>query len=82
MTLATVSSFLKRRISKICPIYLVCTLLALAVAVRPYPWPTVLENLLLLQVARVPLIHENDPAWSLNYEVLHYLAFIPRRYRG
>lgn len=71
--------YLKKRMLRIYPIYLMCMLLTLAVA-QSYPWKTVLGNLSLMQVLFTDVITENSASWSLHYEVLYYLLFIPISY--
>jgi peptidoglycan/LPS O-acetylase OafA/YrhL len=75
----TIGVYLKKRVLRIYPIYFVSLLLALAVA-RPYPLTTILGNFSLLQVLVTDVIRENDPSWSLHYELLYYLLFIPISY--
>ena len=77
LTLGTTAGYVKRRLLRLYPIYAVSVLLALAAAATAYAWPIVGGNLLFLQVLLVPVIPENAPAWSLHYEVLCYLLFIP-----
>jgi peptidoglycan/LPS O-acetylase OafA/YrhL len=77
LTIATVSTYLRKRFLRIYPIYLLATLLALLVATTLYSWRVVVGNLLFLHVVKMRMIDENSPSWSLQYEVCYYLAFIP-----
>ncbi|WP_165903664.1 acyltransferase family protein [Hymenobacter gummosus] len=76
---ASIGVYLKKRLLRIYPIYFVSLLLTMAVA-QPYPLTTVLGNFSLLQVLLTDIIRENDPSWSLHYELLYYLLFIPISY--
>jgi len=69
--------YLKKRFIRIYPIYLISIILGLVISLTTYPWITFLSNLTLTQNIFSPVIWENNPAWSLNYEVLYYLLFIP-----
>jgi len=73
----TISTYLKKRFVRIYPLYFVCIVFALLVALNRYKLLTVVSNLTLLQNIVSPVIFENNPAWSLNYEVAFYLIFIP-----
>lgn len=73
----TILSYLKKRFSRIYPIYFLSMVLALLVAKHSYPLSTVLGNLTMTQNFLTPVIFENNPAWSLNFEILFYLLFIP-----
>lgn len=77
LTLNTTATYLRKRFIRIYPIYIICLLLSLVVAVRPYPIPTIFSHFLLVQGLFSPLITEIAPAWSLNYEVIFYLLFVP-----
>ncbi|RZJ92015.1 MAG: acyltransferase [Hymenobacter sp.] len=69
--------YLKKRFTRIYPIYLVSIVLALLVARTSYPPVTVISNLTMTQNFLAPVIFENNPAWSLNFEILFYMLFIP-----
>lgn len=76
LTGSSVGTYLKKRFVRIYPIYAVAMLLTLAVA-APYPLTTWLAHFSLTQVLLAPVIFENSPSWSLHYEVLYYLLFVP-----
>lgn len=73
----TIFTYLKKRFIRIYPIYIFCLSIALLVAVHSYSLPTILSHLTLTQCLLSPPITELVTAWSLNYEVLFYLLFIP-----
>ena len=76
--------YLKKRLIRLYPIYIFAMLLCLAVSVKT-SWATFLGNLFFLQ-NDYPYIRFTVPnfvnfsTWSLNYEVLYYLLFIPLFY--
>jgi peptidoglycan/LPS O-acetylase OafA/YrhL len=74
---ATVLNYLKKRFVRIYPIYLLCLAFALFVSTRHYGFGVVFSNVILMQVSLARTVVEIDPAWSLNYEILFYLLFIP-----
>ncbi|TGE04748.1 acyltransferase family protein [Hymenobacter fodinae] len=80
LTRATIPTYLKKRFVRIYPIYLISILIALLLAKQAYPGWTIFSHLLLLQGMTSELISQNSPAWSLHYEVLFYLLFIPLSY--
>lgn len=75
-----VGEYLRRRAVRLIPINCVAVLLACAVA-EAVDWPTVLGNLFFLQNfgdyagVWILVLRENMNLWSLNYEVVFYLAF-------
>lgn len=77
ISFATIGTYLHKRFLRLYPIYVVCLLLAFLVATQPYPLKTILGNLTMTQVWLTPVVEENGPLWSLNFEVLFYLLFIP-----
>jgi peptidoglycan/LPS O-acetylase OafA/YrhL len=77
LTAKTSPTYLEKRLLRIYPIYLVSILVALVIAVAEYSLPVILGNVLFLQILLVPIIGENATSWSLHYEVLYYLLFIP-----
>lgn len=72
--------YLKKRFTRIYPIYFVSILVALLVAKGGYPATTIASNLTMTNNFLAPTIFENNPAWSLNFEILFYLLFIPLSY--
>lgn len=76
----TVRCFIWRRFVRLVPLYLLACLLGQAA--RPDSWGQVAGNLFFLQHAEgyfgwmlAPLTG-NGPLWSLNYEMVYYLAFV------
>ncbi|HTI58425.1 acyltransferase [Mucilaginibacter sp.] len=80
LVVSSIVLYLKKRFVRIYPIYLVAIILTLCVATNKIPVPIVFSNLTLTQNIAYPVIWENNPAWSLNYEALFYLLFIPISY--
>jgi peptidoglycan/LPS O-acetylase OafA/YrhL len=76
----TIIPYLRKRIIRIYPIYIISLLLTLSVITRPYPFSVIAGHFLFLQNSVVSGIWENNPLWSLNNEVIYYLAFIPLSY--
>ncbi|RYY20757.1 MAG: acyltransferase [Cytophagaceae bacterium] len=76
---ADIVPYMKKRLLRIYPIYLVSMALALAVAEETFPPLTILSNLTMTQTQDdlAPVIFHNNPAWSLSFELLFYLLFIP-----
>ncbi|MBC6609610.1 acyltransferase [Hymenobacter sp. BT507] len=77
LTKKQILPYLKKRFTRIYPIYFLCVLAALAAAKGSYPTYTILTNITILQNNSTPIIFEINPIWSLHFEVLFYLAFIP-----
>lgn len=78
LTLATASTYLHKRFVRLYPIYVVCLGLALLIAGASVPsWKAILGNFLFLHVVRVATLQQLAPAWSLQYEVVLYLFFLP-----
>jgi peptidoglycan/LPS O-acetylase OafA/YrhL len=73
----TITAYLKKRLLRLYPIYIVSLLFALLVATNHYSWPTILSNFTFTQGLIKDVIWENGPIWSLNYELLYYILFIP-----
>ncbi|TGE08348.1 acyltransferase family protein [Hymenobacter fodinae] len=73
-----VGMYLKKRFTRIYPIYLLALLAGLAVAGFSYSWEVVAAHLIFANNdVLTPTIFENNPLWSLQHEVLFYLLFIP-----
>lgn len=81
LTADKVVPYLKKRFIRIYPIYFVCLSIALLFAV-PYAPKVILLNYAMLQGLGGPVVWENNPIWSLNYEIVYYLTFIPLSYFG
>ena len=74
---ATILLYLKKRLIRLYPIYIISLVLALLVAINHYSGLTILSNFTFTQGLIKEVIWENNPIWSLNYELLYYLLFIP-----
>jgi peptidoglycan/LPS O-acetylase OafA/YrhL len=72
-----INNYLKKRFIRLYPIYFVATALALLVSTTSYSIPTIFSNFTITQNMLFPVISENAPAWTLNFEVLFYLLFVP-----
>jgi peptidoglycan/LPS O-acetylase OafA/YrhL len=68
--------YLKKRFIRIYPIYFICLTIALLFAI-PYSLKVIAANYAVLQGLVGPVVWENNPLWSLNYEIVYYLLFIP-----
>jgi len=77
LTKKQIKTYLNKRFTRIYPIYFLCVLTALAVAKNNYPLSTILTNLTILQNNSTSIIFEINPIWSLHFEVLFYIIFIP-----
>ncbi|UYZ61365.1 acyltransferase family protein [Hymenobacter weizhouensis] len=77
LTWATVGTYLRKRFTRIYPIYVLSLSGALIVAGFAYSLYTVIAHLLFGQMVLAPLISENNPLWSLQYEIFFYLLFVP-----
>ncbi len=77
---STILIYLKKRFVRIYPIYFISLILALLVKSANYQLFTVICNFTLMQDLLSPVIMENGPVWSLHYEVVYYLLFIPISY--
>ena len=75
LTWATTGEYLKKRLIRIYPIFLFTLLLTLAVRTLHFDVLTIAGNVALLQGLVAADI--NPLGWSLNYEVLYYIIFIP-----
>ena len=76
----TILLYLKKRFVRIYPIYFVSLLLALLVAQQSYSAATIAAQLTVTQGILSPVVREISPAWSLAYEVVFYLLFVPISY--
>ena len=77
LTVKSVFTYCKKRFVRIYPIYLVCLIFAFFSACFAYSSPVVINHLIMNQGIFVPVISEFAPAWSLTYEIIFYILFIP-----
>ncbi len=71
--------YLKKRFIRLYPIYFIALTFTLLIA-NPYPLHTIIASYAIMQNTFGDVILENKPTWSLNYEVIYYLLFIPLSY--
>lgn len=75
---STVGTYIKKRLFRLYPIYVLAILLALLITQHHYSLTTVLANLFFLQrKGGLGFLEELLTSWSLHYEVLFYILFIP-----
>jgi peptidoglycan/LPS O-acetylase OafA/YrhL len=77
LTWQTAGLYLKKRFLRLYPIYIVGILLVVLTTQNQYSLGSILSNLFFLQRVTAPPLAEIGVNWSLNYEVLFYLLFIP-----
>lgn len=77
LTWATAVPYLKKRFIRLYPIYITGILLALLISDKTYSATEILSNALFLQRVTADPMYEIGVNWSLNYEVLFYILFIP-----
>ncbi len=75
-TRADVLAYLKKRFIRLYPIYLV-SILSIVCFINSQQIGLLIKHLFFGQVLLGPVFYENNPLWSLNYEVIFYLLFIP-----
>jgi peptidoglycan/LPS O-acetylase OafA/YrhL len=80
LTSDKIMPYLKKRFIRLYPIYFIALTFTLLVASNHYPLHTILTDYTILQNTLGDVILENKPIWSLNYEVIYYLLFIPLSY--
>jgi peptidoglycan/LPS O-acetylase OafA/YrhL len=80
LTNQTILIYLKKRFVRLYPIYFIIICLTLLVTVNHYPITTIVSNFSFTQNIFSAPMFECNPIWSLNYEVLYYLLFIPISY--
>ena len=75
-------NYLLKRFIRLYPIYLVSVLviLPLVFTADVHGWKVLFGHLTFTNVLFGEIYFENNPLWSLNYEVLYYLLFIPLSY--
>jgi peptidoglycan/LPS O-acetylase OafA/YrhL len=70
------NQYLLKRVIRLVPIYVIA--IVLGILARPEEsFVKILGNLFFLQNVFVERLDGNNPVWSLNYEVIYYLLFIP-----
>jgi peptidoglycan/LPS O-acetylase OafA/YrhL len=77
LELNSIYPYLKKRIKRIYPIYFVSLLITLLVSTTIYSLWTIIGNFVFMQVLVADVLLENGPIWTLHYEIIFYLLFIP-----
>lgn|GEM_PF-1162953 len=72
-----IGSYIKKRLLRIYPIFIVATLFALLITRYQLTGWDIACNFLMLQTLLAYPIFENGPTWSLHYEMVYYGVFIP-----
>ncbi|PTQ99366.1 peptidoglycan/LPS O-acetylase OafA/YrhL [Mucilaginibacter yixingensis] len=72
-----IGSYIKKRLLRIYPIYIIATLFALLITHYSFTGWDIACNFLMLQTLLAYPIFENGPTWSLHYEMVYYGIFIP-----
>ena len=80
LTRQNIFPYLRKRLIRLYPIYVISIIIILPIALRKDSLLTIIGNFFFLQVLAVPTVEGNGPLWSLNYEILYYLAFVPVSY--
>ncbi|MGA0558830.1 acyltransferase family protein [Larkinella sp. VNQ87] len=70
-------TYLRKRFIRLYPIYVIGLIAALSFGFSHYSAFTIIGNFLFLDVLFTDVILENGPIWTLHYEILFYLLFIP-----
>jgi len=68
--------YIWRRLIRLYPVYLIALLLTYCLSKESIGILDILGNIFFLQSWFVPLIHSNQPLWSLHYEFMFYLLFL------
>ena len=77
---ADVRTYLRKRAIRLYPMYILALVFTFLVAIKPYPWTTILAHATFTQNVLTQVVQENNPLWSLQYEVLFFIAFVPLSY--
>jgi peptidoglycan/LPS O-acetylase OafA/YrhL len=77
LILTTILPYVKKRLIRIYPIYWLSLMAALLVSSTSYSAFTIISNLTFVNVFFSNVILDNGPIWSLHYEILFYILFIP-----
>jgi len=68
--------YLKRRIIRLYPIYLIALVISIVPGYKSITWPQLCGHLVFVQGFWVEVIPSNVVLWSLSYEFAYYLAFL------
>jgi len=72
-----IGTYLRKRFTRVYPMYVLAVLAGVVASGFTISGRSVVFHLLFWQSWGEPVMFENNPLWSLQYEVLYYLAFIP-----
>lgn len=68
--------YLKRRIIRLYPIYLIALIISIVPGYKLITWPQLWGHLVFIQDFWVKVVPSNVVLWSLSYEFAYYLAFL------
>ena len=74
---SSVSKFLRKRLKRLYPIYLLAVLATFAITYDRDPVASLLNHLVFLQGGSRGLFSENVSFWTMPFEIFFYVAFIP-----
>jgi peptidoglycan/LPS O-acetylase OafA/YrhL len=77
ITAANLPTYVRKRVTRIYPIYVIGLLLAILVSEKADSLATIAGNAGFLHVLFSDVISGNGPVWTLHYEIVFYLLFIP-----
>jgi len=76
-TYGQIINYVKKRLLRIYPIYFLALIITLLIAGFKYSPSVILWNFAMMQDLIVRPFAENGPTWSLHFEMLFYLLFVP-----
>jgi peptidoglycan/LPS O-acetylase OafA/YrhL len=77
MQVSGIRTYLRKRFTRLYPIYVVAVLAGVVAAGFTIPLSNIAAHLVFLQGLTAPVMLANNPLWSLSFEVVFYLLFIP-----
>ncbi|UOQ76164.1 acyltransferase [Hymenobacter sp. 5516J-16] len=77
LTWHTAGEYLKKRLLRLYPIYALALIMALIITYNTYSLTTIIANFTFTHMALADAIYEVGVIWSLHYEMLFYILFIP-----
>lgn len=75
-----IKNYFYKRFVRIYPIYVLCVVMTLLISSSSYSLFVVASNLTFTNVLFSTVLLDNGPIWSLHYEVLFYVVFVPIAY--
>ena len=79
LTREAIPFYLKKRILRVYPLYFIAIIVTIIITQGTWPVSSIIKHLLFLNKPNTT-IFDNSPLWSLPFEVLYYLLFIPISY--